>query len=299
MKTTTKLRQLMGEPGIIVAPGAYDCLTARLVERAAFPAVYMTGAGTALTRLGKPDLGFATLSEMAANAAAMASTVSVPLIADADTGYGGALNVYRTVREYEKAGVAALHIEDQVFPKRCGHLDGKQVVAIEEMMSKLRAAVEARTDDDFVLIARTDALAVTGLDDTLRRCQAYAEAGADVLFVEALRTHEEIERVVREVNVPLLYNFVEHGKSPLLPVAELQRLGFKMVIFPGSIMLAVLPLVGEILGELKGRGTTEALLDRMTNVVELFETMGLSEMLQLDARVAGGATATRPAGTRS
>ena len=299
MKTTTKLRQLMGEPGIIVAPGAYDCLTARLVERAAFPAVYMTGAGTALTRLGKPDLGFATLSEMAANAAAMASTVSVPLIADADTGYGGALNVYRTVREYEKAGVAALHIEDQVFPKRCGHLDGKQVVAIEEMMSKLRAAVEARTDDDFVLIARTDALAVTGLDDTLRRCQAYAEAGADVLFVEALRTREEIERVVREVNVPLLYNFVEHGKSPLLPVAELQRLGFKMVIFPGSIMLAVLPLVREILGELKGRGTTEALLDRMTNVVELFETMGLSEMLQLDARVAGGATATRPAGTRS
>jgi 2,3-dimethylmalate lyase len=299
MKTTAKLRQLIGEPGIIVAPGAYDCLTARLVEHAAFPAVYMTGAGTALTRLGKPDLGFATLSEMVANAAAMASTVSVPLIADADTGYGGALNVYRTVREYEKAGVAAVHIEDQVFPKRCGHLDGKQVVPIEEMVIKLRAAVEARTDDDLVLIARTDALAVTGLDDTLRRCRAYTEAGADVLFVEALRTREEIERVVREVDVPLLYNFVEHGKSPLVPVAELQRLGFKMVIFPGSIMLAVLPLVRQILAELKRRGTTEGLLDRMTDVVELFETMGLSAMLQLDARVAGGATATRPAGTRS
>ena len=298
MKTTTKLRQLISEPGIIVAPGAYDCLTARLIERAAFPAVYMTGAGTALTRLGKPDLGFATLSEMAANAAAMASTVSIPLIADADTGYGGALNVYRTVREYEKAGVAALHIEDQVFPKRCGHLDGKQVVPIEEMVIKLRAAVEARTDD-LVLIARTDALAVTGLDDTLRRCQAYTEAGADVLFVEALRSREEIERVVREVDGPLLYNFVEHGKSPLVPVGELQQLGFKLVIFPGSIMLAVLPLVHQILGELKRRGTTEALLDRMTNVVELFETMGLSEMLQLDARVAGGATATRPADTRS
>ncbi len=299
MKTTTTLRRLLREPGIIVAPGAYDCLTAKLIEREAFPAVYMTGAGTALTRLGQPDLGFATLSEMVANAAAMASTVAIPLIADADTGYGGALNVYRTVREYEKAGVAALHIEDQVFPKRCGHLDGKQVVPLEEMVIKLRAAVEARTDEDFVLIARTDALAVTGLDDTLRRCHAYAEAGADVLFVEALRTREEIERVVRAVDVPLLYNFVEHGKSPLLPVGELQRLGFKMAIFPGSIMLAVLPLVRQILGEIKRHGTTEALLGRMTDVVELFETMGLSDMLALDARVVGGAIASRPADTRS
>jgi methylisocitrate lyase len=299
MKTTTQLRQLLREPGIIVAPGAYDCLTAKLIAREGFPAVYMTGAGTALTRLGQPDLGFATLSEMVTNAAAMASTVAIPLIADADTGYGGALNVYRTVREYEKAGVAALHIEDQVFPKRCGHLEGKQVVPTEEMVIKLRAAVEARTDEDFVLIARTDALAVTGLDDTLRRCHAYIEAGADVLFVEALRKREEIERIVREVHVPLLYNFVEHGKSPLLPVDELQRLGFKVVIFPGSIMLAVLPLVRQILTEIRQRGTTEALLDRMTDVVELFETMGLSDMLALDARVAGGATATSPADLRS
>ncbi|MGH8071324.1 MAG: isocitrate lyase/PEP mutase family protein [Candidatus Entotheonellia bacterium] len=299
MKATAKLRQLLREPGIIVAPGAYDCLTAKLIEREGFPAVYMTGAGTALTRLGKPDLGFATLSEMVSNAAAMAATVSIPLIADADTGYGGSLNVYRTVREYERAGVAALHIEDQVFPKRCGHLDGKQVVASEEMVIKLRAAVEARTDEDFVVIARTDALAVTGIDDTLRRCQAYVEAGADVLFVEAVRSQEEIERLVREVTVPLLYNFVEHGKSPLLPIMELQRLGFKIVIFPGSIMLAVLPLVREILGEIKRHGTTEELLHRMTNVVELFETMGLSEMLALEARVAGGATAPSVMDARS
>jgi 2,3-dimethylmalate lyase len=299
MKATAKLRQLLREPGIIVAPGAYDCLTAKLIEREGFPALYMTGAGTSLTRLGKPDLGFATLSEMVSNAAAMASTVSIPLIADADTGYGGSLNVYRTVREYEKAGVAALHIEDQVFPKRCGHLDGKQVVAAEDMVIKLRAAVEARSDEDLVLIARTDALAVTGLDDTLRRCHAYAEAGADVLFVEAVRTREEIERVVREVDIPLLYNFVEHGKSPLLSVAELQRLGFKMVIFPGSIMLAVLPLVREILGAIKRHGTTEALLGGMTNVVELFEIMGLSDMLALDARVAGSATAPGVTDARS
>jgi carboxyvinyl-carboxyphosphonate phosphorylmutase len=289
MKPTTKLRQLLRQSGIIVAPGAYDCLTAKLIEREGFPAVYMTGAGTALTRLGKPDLGFATLSEMVANAGAMASTVSIPLIADADTGYGGTLNVYRTVQEYERVGAAALHIEDQVFPKRCGHLDGKQVVPIEQMVIKLRAAVEARTDEDFVLIARTDALAVTGLDDTLQRCRAYTRAGADVLFVEALRTREEIERVVGEVDVPLLYNFVEHGKSPLLPVAELQRLGFKIVIFPGSIMLSVLPLVRQILAEIKQRGTTEVLLDRMTDVVELFESVGLSDMLALDAHIGGSA----------
>jgi 2,3-dimethylmalate lyase len=299
MTATATLRQLLREPGIIVAPGAYDCYTAKLIEHEGFPAVYMTGAGTALTRLGKPDLGFATLTEMASNAAAMASAVSIPLIADADTGYGGALNVYRTMQEYEKAGVAALHLEDQIFPKRCGHLDGKQVIPIEEMVIKLRAAVEARTDEDLVLIARTDALAVTGLDDTLRRCHAYAEAGADVLFVEALQTYEEITRVVREVKVPLLYNFVEHGKSPLLPVAELQRLGFKLVIFPGSIMLAVLPLVRQILGEIKHHGTTEVLLERMTNVVELFETMGLSDMLALDARVAGSAQARRVTDARS
>ena len=291
MKTTTRLRQLLKGPGIIVAPGAYDCLTAKLIEREGFPAVYMTGAGTALTRLGVPDLGFATLTEMLSNAAAIASTVSIPLIADADTGYGGALNVYRTVREYERAGVAALHIEDQIFPKRCGHLDGKQVVAIEDMVTKLRAAREARSDEDFVLIARTDALAVTGLADTLRRCHAYVDAGADVLFVEALRDREEIERVVREVEVPLLYNFVEHGKSPLLPVAELERLGFKLVIFPGSIMLALVPLVRRILGEIRQHGTTAALLEHMGNVVELFEMMGLSDMLALDARVAAGASA--------
>jgi methylisocitrate lyase len=285
MKTTTQLRQLLREPGIIVAPGAYDCLTAKLIEREGFQAVYMTGAGTAVTRIGQPDLGFATLSEMISNAATIAAAVAVPLIADADTGYGGPLNVYRTVREYERAGVAALHIEDQVFPKRCGHLDGKQVVTSGEMVSKIQAAVEARTDDDLVIIARTDALAVTGMDDTLRRCYAYAEAGADVLFVEALRSAEEIARLLREVEVPLLYNFVEHGKSPLLPVPELQRLGFKIVIFPGSIMLAIGQLVHQILAEIKQHGTTAALLDRMGNVVELFETMGLSEILALDARL--------------
>jgi carboxyvinyl-carboxyphosphonate phosphorylmutase len=284
MKTTAALRQLLRQPSIIVAPGAYDCLTAKLIEREGFPVVYMTGAGTAVTRVGKPDLGFATLTEMLANARAIASTISVPLIADADTGYGGALNVYRAVQEYEKAGVAALHIEDQAFPKRCGHLDGKEVVPVAEMVVKLRAAYDARTDEDLVIIARTDALAVTGLDDTLRRCAAYAEAGADVLFVEALRTQEEIDRVRREVDVPLLYNFVEHGKSPLIPVSQLEALGFKIVIFPGSLMLSVCTLAQRILREIHQHGTTANLLGEMGSVVDLFNLMGMQEALALDAK---------------
>src|SRR5262245_48928349 len=284
MKTTTALRQLLRQPGIIVAPGAYDCLTAKSIEREGFPVVYMTGAGTAATRVGKPDLGFASLTEMLANASAIASTIGVPLIADADTGYGGALNVYRTVQEYEKAGVAALHIEDQAFPKRCGHLDGKEVVPCAEMVVKLRAACDARTDADLVLIARTDALAVTGLDDTLRRCAAYAEAGADVLFVEALQTQEEIDRVRREVDVPLLYNFVEHGKSPLLSVSQLEALGFKMVIFPGSIMLSVYTLAQRVLRDIRQHGTTVRLLDDIQSIQEFFDLMGLQELLALDGR---------------
>jgi carboxyvinyl-carboxyphosphonate phosphorylmutase len=284
MKTTSALRQLLRQPGIIVAPGAYDCLTAKLIEREGFPVVYMTGAGTAVTRVGKPDLGFASLTEMLANASAIAATIAVPLIADADTGYGGALNVYRTVQEYERAGVAALHIEDQAFPKRCGHLDGKEVVPLAEMVVKLRAACDARTDEDFVIIARTDALAVTGLDDTLRRCAAYAEAGADMLFVEALQTQEEIDRVRREVDVPLLYNFVEHGKSPLIPVAQLEALGFKMVIFPGSLMLSVCTLAQRILRDIRQHGTTVNLLGEIVSVIDLFNLMGMQEALAMDAK---------------
>jgi len=292
MKTATALRQLLRQPGIIVAPGAYDCLTAKLVEREGFPAVYMTGAGTAVTRVGKPDLGLASLTEMVANASAIASTITVPLIADADTGYGGAWNVYRTVQEYEKAGVAALHIEDQAFPKRCGHLDGKEVVPLSEMAVKLRAACDARSDADLVLIARTDALAVTGLDDTLRRCVAYVEAGADVLFVEALRTQDEIMRLRREVDVPLLYNFVEHGKSPLIPVPQLAELGFKLVIFPGSLMLSLSTMAQRILREIRERGTTASLLDDMGSVVELFNLMGMDEVLARDARWTASTAAT-------
>jgi 2,3-dimethylmalate lyase len=286
MRATTKLRQMLQEPGIVAAPGAYDCLTARLIQQAGFPAVYMTGAGTSVAKLGYPDLALATASEMIANAAEIAAAVEVPFIADADTGYGSTLNVQRTIRQYERAGVAAVHIEDQEFPKRCGHLDNKRVIPTADMAQKIRAAVDARTDQDFVLIVRTDALAVTGWDDTMRRCEEYINAGADALFIEALRTPEEAEQVARTFNLPLLYNFVETGKSPLIPVQELERLGFKLVIFPVSALLTVSKVVANLMRELRQRGTTAHLMDNMVRLEECFEIVGLSEMLAQDARYA-------------
>ena len=283
MRATQQFRQLLNEPGIITAPGAYDCLTAAIIERTGFPAVYMTGAGTSVARIGYPDLALATATEMLANAASIASTVEIPVIADADTGYGGTMNVRRTIREYERTGVAAVHIEDQQFPKRCGHLEDKRVVPIDEMVQKIRAAVDARTDDDFTIIVRTDALAVTGWDDTMRRCNAFTEAGADALFVEAIRSAEEAAEVVARTSVPLLYNFVETGKSPLLNVSELERLGFKMVIFPGSAFMSVAYTVGRLMEELKAKGTTEHLVGQMMPLTDAFELMGLTEMLDRDA----------------
>ena len=280
---TTRLRRLLAEPGIIVAPGAYDCLTARIIQQAGFPAVYMTGAGTSVARLGYPDLALATMSEMVANASDIVATVDVPVIADADTGYGGILNIQRTIRQYQQCGVAAVHIEDQEFPKRCGHLDDKRVIPADEMTPKIRAAVDARTDPDFVLIVRTDALAVTGWDDTLRRCEKYIAAGADVLFIEGIRSVEEAERLGQTFEVPLLYNFVETGKSPLIPAGELGKLGFKIVIFPASAFLTVSKVVEGLMRELRERGTTEGLLSNMTGLVDCFEMMGLTDMLSRDA----------------
>ena len=291
MRAAARFRRLLNEPGIITAPGAYDCLTAAIIEQTGFPAVYMTGAGTSVARIGYPDLALATATEMLANAAAIAAAVSVPVIADADTGYGGTMNVRRTVRDYERAGVAAVHIEDQQFPKRCGHLDNKRVVPIAEMIPKIRAAVDARAADDFTIIVRTDALAVTGWDDTMRRCDAFTAAGADALFVEAIRSPEEAAQIAARTSVPLLYNFVETGQSPLLNVAELERLGFKIVIFPGSAFMSVAHTVAKVMAELKAAGTTERLISEMTPLADAFELVGLSDMLSRDA----GYAATAPA----
>ena len=286
MRTTTKFRQLLNQPGIIQAPGAYDCLTAKLIQQAGFPAVYMTGAGTSVAQLGYPDLGLATMTDMIANAGSIADILDVPLIADADTGYGGILNVRRTIRQYERAGVAAVHIEDQEMPKRCGHLDDKKVVSTQDMVQKIRAAVDARTDDDFTIIVRTDSIAVTGWEDAMHRCEQYMKAGADALFVEALRTPEEVEQVAKNLDIPLLYNFVESGKSPLLSAADLEKFGFKIVIYPASALLSVAHIVEQVMAQLKETGTTVHMMDAMITLEACFEAVGLSSMLAEDAQFA-------------
>ena len=287
MLATSKLRQLIERPGIIVAPGAYDCLTAKIIQQSGFPAVYMTGAGTSVARYGFPDLALASMTEMISNAADITASVSVPVIADADTGYGGLLNVGRTVRKYEQSGVAAIHIEDQEFPKRCGHLDDKRVIPTEDMIPKIMEAVESRTDKDFLIIVRTDALAVTGWEDTMDRCHRYIDAGADVLFVEALRSAEDAQRAVESLPVPLLYNFVETGKSPLLSASDLESIGFKIVIFPASNLLLVTATIQKLMAELKEKGTTIGMMEQMVSLQECFELMGLSEMLAVDAKHLG------------
>ncbi len=274
MRPTTRLKQMLREPGIIVAPGAYDGFSARLVEAAGFRAVYMTGAGTAASHLGQPDLGLTTLTEMATHAAHLASAISLPLIADADTGYGNVLTVVRTVREYERAGVAALHLEDQVAPKKCGHIAGKQVVPAKEFADKIRAAVEYRTDPDFVVIARTDARAVHGLDDAIARGNLYAEAGADVIFVEAPETEDEIHRIAREVKAPLLANMVAGGKTPAVKIAELERLGFKIVIFPAIAMSAAITAIERALTRLGETGTDWTDADTVLGPMEIFRKVG-------------------------
>jgi 2-methylisocitrate lyase-like PEP mutase family enzyme len=263
----------------------YDALGARLVEEAGFDAVYMTGFGTAASRLGRPDVGLLTMSEMLENARNIVRACGVPVIADADTGYGNAINVVRTVQEFEQAGVAAIHIEDQVSPKRCGHLAGKQVVPVDEMVSKIRAAATARTVPDFVLIARTDAAAVEGIEAAIDRARRYRDAGADVLFVEAATSEADIERVASVLSdSPLLFNWAEGGKTPPLPYDRLQELGFAIVIFPLTTLLAATDAMRRSLAEIKTIGTPASLLDQMPGFGEFVEFIGLSEIHDLEQR---------------
>jgi len=279
MTQTQQLRKLLNLPGIISAPGAYDCLTAKIIEQAGFPAIYMTGAGTSVARFGYPDLAITTETEMISSARAIVATTDIPVIADADTGYGGILNIQRTIRDYEQAGVAGIHIEDQEFPKRCGHLNGKQVIESHEMVPRIKAAVDARRDPDFVVIVRTDALAVTGWEDTIERCYQYIDAGADGLFVEAIRSREEAETIVNLFQVPIMYNFVETGKSPLINKDDLESMGFKIVIYPVSALLSVTNVVANVMSELKKYGTTSHMVENMVSVTEAFDLVGLSDML--------------------
>ena len=283
MRATARLRELLAGEGMLLAPFVYDGFTARIAEEAGFDAAYMSGFATSMSR-GLPDVGLLTQTEMTQNAAVVASAVGIPVIADADTGYGNAINVRRTVREYERAGAAGVHIEDQVAPKKCGFFDGKQVIGLEEAALKIRAATEARTDPDFVIIGRTDALAVNGWDDAERRCRAFADAGADLVFVDGVRTRDDLrEYAGRMGDLPRMYN----GE---LPPEEAQALGFKVQIHRGPVF-ALYPIIKEMMTELRETGRVKA-LERYGSGgdtrMAIAHALGLGEVNELERRYAGG-----------
>ena len=283
MRPTTQLRQLISREGAILAPGVADALNARLVAHHNFEAIYMTGAGTAATRLGMPDVGLLTMTEMVDNAARIADAGRLPVIADADTGYGGVLNVRRTIQSYERAGVAAVHLEDQVIPKRCGHLSGKQIVSVEEMVSKIKAAVDARVDQDFLLIARTDGIAVEGFQRTLERAEIYYAAGADMIFVEA-PSREQLPKIAPRIKAPLLYNMAASGKTPFLTKTEIGRLGFKLIIYPNWIVLAQIRAASHVLNVLKETESIAGLANEVASFREFFDLVGMQEVQALESR---------------
>ena len=278
---------------MLLAPGCYDALGARLIEEAGFPAAYMTGFGTAAGRLGRPDVGLLTLSEMVDNTRRIADAVDIPVIADADTGYGNPLNVIRTVHEYESAGVAAIHLEDQVMPKKCGHLDGKELIAAGEMAAKVSAAVAARRSSQFLIIARTDARAVEGLSGALSRAQQYRDAGADVLFIEAPRSTEEIREIAeRFAGVPLLFNYVEGGRTPAVTHAFLSDLGFRLVIFPLSTLLVATGAMRSVLAEIKASGVPGTPPPATPGFDAFVDFIGIGEIRELEQRFADRGTST-------
>jgi carboxyvinyl-carboxyphosphonate phosphorylmutase len=283
-RVTTALRDLLAAPDVVVAPGVADALNARLVAAEGFKAVYMTGGGTSAVRLGMPDVGLLTMPEMVDNAARIADASGLPVIADADTGYGNALNVQRTVRAFEKAGVAAIHIEDQEFPKRCGHLGGKTLIASAEMVGRIKAACDARRDPDFVIIARTDALSVEGLGAALERGKAYEAAGADMIFVESPLTMEHLAAIPKAFRAPTLFNMASSGKTPFVSTAELARLGFRLAIYPNFAILAAIPVVRNYLRVLREKGSVADLVAGMASFKEWFDAVGMDEVKALEER---------------
>ena len=280
----TALRERLSRGPLLLAPGVYDALTALLAEQAGFEAVYLSGAAIAYTRLGRPDIGLVTASEVADTLQNIRERVAIPAIVDADTGFGNALNVARTVKQLERAGASVIQLEDQVTPKRCGHLDGKALVSADEMVGKIRAALDAR--DTALIMARTDANAVEGLDQALARAERYLEAGADLLFVEAPRSIEEMKTVTARfaARVPLLANMVEGGKTPVLDTKSLEALGYRVAIFPGGTARCIAYAAQEYFAALKRDGTTDALRARMLDFQGLNRVIGTPQMLELGKR---------------
>jgi 2-methylisocitrate lyase-like PEP mutase family enzyme len=298
---TYTLSSRLARPPILIAPGVYDALTALIAERAGFEALYVSGAGIAYTRLGRPDIGLVGMSEVAQTVALIRDRVGAHLIVDADTGYGNALNVQRTVRLLERAGAGAIQIEDQDFPKRCGHLDDKALIPAEEMAGKIKAAVDARASTETLIIARTDAAAVEGFERALARSELYREAGADLLFIEAPRQRDELSRITQRLGdrtskpVPLMVNMVEGGKTPMLPAGELESLGFALVIFPGAIVRMLAKAAEDFYGSLKTHNSTEPFRARMFDFDALNRLIGTPEMLERGKHYAG--TEPRPGRT--
>jgi methylisocitrate lyase len=276
---------MLARPEIVVLPGVYDGLSARLAERAGFDAMFTTGFGFSASALGQPDFGLMTMSETMDRVRNIVATVSVPVVADMDTGYGNPLNVTRTVRECVTTGAAGIILEDQLFPKKCGHMAGKKVIPAEEHAAKLRAAIDARRDDDLVIIARTDARAPHGLDEAIRRGRLYRDAGADVIFIEAPQSLDELRAIKAAIpDAPLFANMVEGGKTPLLTAGELQALGFSMVVFPISALLAASKAIESLYAELFATKTTAGAIDRLTPFEEFERIVGVPELRALEAR---------------
>ncbi len=279
-----QLRQLLSNPGIIRAPGAYDAWSARLIEQAGFPVVYMTGYGVSASLIGRPDIGLLTMTEMVTQAKNMAAAVNVPVIADGDNGYGGVLNVVRTVQEYEQADLSGIQLEDQVFPKRCGHMEGKQVIGKAEMVAKIKAAVYARKSPDFLIIARTDARAVNGFEDALDRARAYDEAGADIIFVEAPQSEAEMRQIASITRKPLIANMVEKGKTPFLSGKQLEEIGYKIAIYPVSGLYAITKALNNMLQTLRRDDSTINYSENMVKFPEFNTLIGLNQIRELEQK---------------
>jgi 2-methylisocitrate lyase-like PEP mutase family enzyme len=287
MNSRQVLKQFFKRDRLLVAPGCFDGLSARLVEEAGFEAAYLSGGALARS-MGIPDIGLVTMSEVIERAAQVVAAVKIPIIADADTGYGNAVNLVRTIREFERTGVAAIHIEDQITPKRCGHLDGKEVIPLAEMENKLQAALASRNDPDFLIIARTDARGVHGFDDAISRGRAFAKLGVDAIFVEAPQSEAELEEIPRALpDVPLLVNVFKGGKTPMLPVERLQQMGYRIAIYPSETQRAAIHAMRQALGLLKREGTTEKMDDALTTFKERDKVVGLDEWQRLEKQYMG------------
>jgi methylisocitrate lyase len=285
MKPTQRLRGLLAQPAIIRSLGAHDIFTARLIEAAGLETVFLGGFGTSASLLGLPDVGFLTLTEMADAVRRMAQRVSIPVVADGDTGHGDLHNVIRTVREFERAGAAGILLEDQVAPKRCGHFAGKQIIPADEMVLKLWAALDAREDPDFVIVARTDARAVEGIEGAIARANRYGAAGADVCFIEAPESREELERIPREVSHPLLVNMLTGGVTPIAPVDDLERLGYKIVVCPIESLLVAGKAIQRLITAFLSRGRADLPADDMLTFAEVKQILGLNDVLGLRTRL--------------